>query len=589
MKRNSNIAAANDTISIDTIPDSILKPRYECNNKGVFWIGVKTSRDGEVMEQEPIRLADPIKLIGRGKDETGNYYRIIQWRDGISRQWQTLAIPMTEIGSNWHKLKRLGLSIMAGRRKRELLEDYLQSEGSMTPYIITAQAGWAANNHAYVLPNGEIITASNNANALRIIYDGDKSQAAAYTPAGTLEEWQQQIASKAQNNSRLSLLIGTSLAAPLLPLLGMEAGGFHLFGDSKDGKTASAFAAASVWGNPEQLKVSWNGTSLAFQNIANASNHNLVYLDEIGEADPKQVAKTAYSIINGVSKAQGAKDGGNRDIYRWKILVLSTGEKPMDSYVTDGGAKWNAGQAARLASIPSYTGKGIGSYDTLHGMNTSNELSQSLYTNTAQYHGMAGRALIRLLLDQPSVIDEVKILMDNFIRLLPNMDGQAHVVALRFALVAATLELSAQYGITGLPTGNAFITIKQCFDDWLARTGIGKYEDQQILEQAINFAQQHFHSQRFALLPMPPSFPTPNDLAGYRKKNGNEDEDLFYVLPATFLDEICQSFDKNKVCEVLFDADWLKKADGKRWQHKLWGKGRFYLFAGILPPNELQD
>ena len=589
MNRNSNIAAANDTISIDTIPDSILKPRYECNNKGVFWIGVKTSRDGEVMEQEPIRLADAIELIGNGIDANSDYYRIIHFRDRLSRQNKTVALPMGEIGSNacWQRLQALGLFIASGKTKREKLADYLQEHGSKTPYHVTNKAGWHGN--AYILPSGEVIPNHTSKNAQRIIYNGDKSQAAAYTPAGTLEEWQHQIASKAQNNSRLSLLIGTSLAAPLLPLLGMEAGGFHLFGDSKDGKTASAFAAASVWGNPEQLKVSWNGTSLAFQNIANASNHNLVYLDEIGEADPKQVAKTAYSIINGVSKAQGAKDGGNRDIYRWKILVLSTGEKPMDSYVTDGGAKWNAGQAARLASIPSYTGKGIGSYDTLHGMNTSNELSQSLYTNTAQYHGMAGRALIRLLLDQPSVIDEVKILMDNFIRLLPNMDGQAHVVALRFALVAATLELSAQYGITGLPTGNAFITIKQCFDDWLARTGIGKYEDQQILEQAINFAQQHFHSQRFALLPMPPSFPTPNDLAGYRKKNGNEDEDLFYVLPATFLDEICQSFDKNKVCEVLFDADWLKKADGKRWQHKLWGKGRFYLFAGVLPPNELQD
>ena len=589
MNRNSNIAAANDTISIDTIPDSILKPRYECNNKGVFWIGVKTSRDGEVMEQEPIRLSDAIELIGNGIDANSDYYRIIHFRDRLSRQNKTVALPMGEIGSNacWQRLQALGLFIASGKTKREKLADYLQEHGSKTPYHVTNKAGWHGN--AYILPSGEVIPNHTSKNAQRIIYNGDKSQAAAYTPAGTLEEWQHQIASKAQNNSRLSLLIGTSLAAPLLPLLGMEAGGFHLFGDSKDGKTASAFAAASVWGNPEQLKVSWNGTSLAFQNIANASNHNLVYLDEIGEADPKQVAKTAYSIINGVSKAQGAKDGGNRDIYRWKILVLSTGEKPMDSYVTDGGAKWNAGQAARLASIPSYTGKGIGSYDTLHGMNTSNELSQSLYTNTAQYHGMAGRALIRLLLDQPSVIDEVKILMDNFIRLLPNMDGQAHVVALRFALVAATLELSAQYGITGLPTGNAFITIKQCFDDWLARTGIGKYEDQQILEQAINFAQQHFHSQRFALLPMPPSFPTPNDLAGYRKKNGNEDEDLFYVLPATFLDEICQSFDKNKVCEVLFDADWLKKADGKRWQHKLWGKGRFYLFAGVLPPNELQD
>ena len=76
MKRNSNIAAANDTISIDTIPDSILKPRYECNNKGVFWIGVKTSRDGEVTEAEPLRLADTIKAVGYGIDANNDYFRL---------------------------------------------------------------------------------------------------------------------------------------------------------------------------------------------------------------------------------------------------------------------------------------------------------------------------------------------------------------------------------------------------------------------------------------------------------------------------------------------------------------------------------
>ena len=58
--------AVNDPIA--EFESFALKPRYECNNKGVFWIGVKTSRDGEVMEQEPIRLADAIELIGNGID-----------------------------------------------------------------------------------------------------------------------------------------------------------------------------------------------------------------------------------------------------------------------------------------------------------------------------------------------------------------------------------------------------------------------------------------------------------------------------------------------------------------------------------------
>ena len=577
--------AANDPIT--EFEPFALRPRYECNSKGVFWIGIKTSKDGEVTEQEPIHLASKVEVIGNGEDNAGNSCIIIRYLHESTHTTRIAVLSKGKVvkGDCFEQLGNLGIDVFPTKLIRDKFINYLLKCGSKTPYIITAQAGWIANNHAYVLPNGEVITASNSADTLRIIYNGDKSQAHAYTPAGTLEEWQQHIASKVHNNSRLSLLLGTSLAAPLLPLLSMEAGGFHLFGDSKDGKTASAFVAASVWGKPEQIKVSWNGTSLAFQNIANASNHNLVYLDEIGEADAKQVAKTAYSITNGVSKAQGAKDGGNRDIHRWKILVLSTGEKPMDSYVKDGGEKWNAGQAARLPSIPSYAGKSIGSYDTLHGMNTSNELSQFFYANTAHYHGTAGRALIRLLLDQPNVISEVRTLMDNFIRLLPNMDGQAHVVALRFALVAATLELAARYGITGLPTGNAFTTIKQCFDDWLERNGSGKYEDKQILEQAMAFMQLHAKGMRF--IDWNDKIGTTNhDHAGYYKRKDKAELDEWWIIPIVFEQEICKTFDTAKVCTVLHGIDWLQRPNSEKgWKQRKYGQGRFYVLVGMLPPD----
>ena len=103
--------------------------------------------------------------------------------------------------------------------------------------------------------------------------------------------------------------MGTALAAPLIGLLGMEAGGFHLFGDSRNGKSTAARIALSIWGNPAALMQTWTGTAHGFTNLANARNGGLLVLDEIGQANARQVSQTAYSVINGVSKVQGAKAG----------------------------------------------------------------------------------------------------------------------------------------------------------------------------------------------------------------------------------------------------------------------------------------
>ena len=343
-----------------------IKPRFECNRGGVFYIAVESDKDGQAHEKPPLRLADPIRLIGHGTDSAGNHYRVIEWRDSISRRQHTAALPMAEIGTNWGRLQRLGIAVMANRRKRELLADYLQTDGLHTPYTVTAQAGWTANRRAYVLPSGEILAAKGKA-APRVIYNGDTSQAAAYAEAGTLADWQRELGRYLAGNSRLCLAVGAALAAPLVCLLGIESGGFHLFGDSRDGKSTAARLALSVWGNPSALMVSWTGTSHGFSNLANARNDGLLVLDEIGQANPRHVSHTAYAVINGIAKIQGAKDGGNRETARWRILLLSTGEKPMDGFLQANRADWNAGQAARLPSLPSDAGKGLGIFDTLHG------------------------------------------------------------------------------------------------------------------------------------------------------------------------------------------------------------------------------
>ena len=124
---------------------------------------------------------------------------------------------------------------MSGRAKRERLADYLQTDGAQTAYSVTTRAGWHGN--AYILPSGEVIPAGNTdqKKAAHVIYNGDRSQAAAYAVSGSLQEWNARIGRYLAGNSRLCLAAGAALAAPLVSLLGLEARGFHLFGDSRDG------------------------------------------------------------------------------------------------------------------------------------------------------------------------------------------------------------------------------------------------------------------------------------------------------------------------------------------------------------------
>ena len=455
-----------------------------------------------------------------------------------------------------------------------------KTEGENTHYTVTARAGW--HDKAYILPSGEVIR-PDNAEAGRVIYNGDKSQAPAYEAAGTAQEWNAEIGQYLTGNSRLCLAVGTALAAPLIGLLGMEAGGFHLFGDSRDGKSTAARIALSIWGNPAALMQTWTGTAHGFTNLANARNDGLLVLDEIGQANARQVSQTAYSVINGVSKVQGAKEGGNRESTRWKTLLFSTGEKPLDAFIRRHGEDWNAGQAARLPSIPSNAEQGLGIYDRLHGFPNGAALSEHLNEAAAGQHGTIGRAFIAALQNNPAALQTAKERQNAFMQTLPELNGQARTVALRFAQAAAALETAAAHGLITIPAGAAMTAVRLCFDSWHERAGKGKYEDETIIAQAEAFMSIHAHGMRFSDWS---DHHTNHDHAGYRKQAGEDTE--YWINPPTFEIEICGSYDKAKTCEVLHAVGWLLKAENGRWQHQRKRNGalsRYYVLKNEAPPE----
>ena len=522
------------------------RPRFEINNRGVWWVNVRTGKDGEAIEAEPLLLSDPIDIIGMGQDNDGAYYRIIKFKDKITRQTKTTALPQAEIGTvqGWQRLQNFDLVIISGRAKRERLADYLQKEGSQAAFTITDRAGWHGN--AYILPSGETITATDKDPA--IIYNGDTSQAKAYQPNGELTDWQQNIARFAAGNSRLCLALGASFAAPLLSLLNEESGGFHLMGDSSDGKTTAAKVALSVWGKPSGSLLSWSGTKIGFSNTAAARNDGLLVLDEIGQANPHVIGDTVYSVMNGINKVQGAKQGGNRALTRWKVMMFSTGEKTPDSILKHHKGDWNAGQAARLPSIRAAAQYGI--YNTLHRFEDGALLSEHIAQSAEKYHGVAGRAFIRQLLDDlEQTKRQATERMAAFMATIPELSGQARRVAKRFAIAAAALELAAP--VTGLPVGVGMAGVKQCFDEWLETNGAGKHEDRRVIEQAAAFMNVYALSMRFSDWN---SQTVNQNHAGYRKQEGHITE--YWLVPVVFEEEICQNFDKLKVCEVLHAKQW---------------------------------
>lgn len=347
----------------------------------------------------------------------------------------------------------------------------------------------------------------------------------------------------------------------------------------------------SVWGKADDLKLSWEGTGHGFSNIANAKNDNLMVLDEIGQASPRVVAHTAYSVINGTGKVQGRKEGGNRHINRWRVLVLSTGEKTLEGFLKAGKSEWHAGQANRLPSTPANAGKGYGVFDTLHDQPNGATLSEEISHASNELYGTVGKAFItRMLADLDNAKQQVNDAIHVFIAGLPALSGQSRHVAYRFALAAAALELASHYEITGLAAGTASMGIRQCFDDWLKREGTGRYEDRRIIEQTTAFFEQFGATERF--LHWNDTF-APRDYAGYKEAHFGDFDSVthidYWVISPVFQSEICGSFDLAKVRDVLTKNDILQRGKHKAMRQRKINKVGKWFYVLRIQSAEADD
>ncbi|HHJ4582728.1 TPA: DUF927 domain-containing protein [Citrobacter freundii] len=540
--------------------DDDLKPRVESRSDGIHWITPKVDKDtGEIINTEAW-LCSPLEIAGAGSDNARQRFLILRWDVPGNRGQVTRALPWEDIGDRegWRTLKNGGVSVTTKPSLRAILADWLQRTGSGKEWQISHTTGW--HSGAYIMPDGDVIGEPE----IPLLFSGRSAASGGYTVSGTPESWRDSVARLALGNPSMMLGVAAALSAPLIGLVGADGFGVHLFEQSSAGKTTTANIASSLYGEPDALRLTWYGTALGIANEAEAHNDSLLPLDEVGQgSSAKDVATSAYTLFNGAGKLQGAKEGGNRELKRWRTVAISTGEMDIETFLSAGGLKVKAGQLVRLLNLPME--KSVAHHEYQNGKQHADALKEAYQTN----HGAAGREWIKWLAGhQQEAKQAVRAAQERWRSLIPADYGeQVHRVGERFAILEAALVLGMP--VTGWGEQESRDAIQHGFNAWVKEFGTGNREHKQIIEQAEAFLNAYGLS-RFAPFPYSSADMPIRDLAGYRQK-GEHDESpiVFYTFPRAFEKEIAEGFNAKQFARVLAGAGLLKTpASGRGYQRK---------------------
>lgn len=341
-------------------------------------------------------------------------------------------------------------------------------------FILTKKPGFIGDS--YISPCGKIWGSDDKYGP--IIQPEYQNSLPAVSKKGSLQHWQDNLASYATHSSRLMLGLCSAFSAFLLKDTGIESGGFHFYGKSSVGKSTVLFFSASTYGNPEYVNT-MKLTEKATQELAQAHNDALLCLDELKLADsnPKKAAEKTQGITYILASGRGTKYSKNyekqKGIDEWRVIFLSAGERSLKQHAADGGISRLEGEEARAIDIPADTGSGHGIFETIPmGVDSSSELVQNIAVFCNQYHGSAQYAFLKKYVSRNNANPEKmkKYLNQRIEFFLKKHDvdknnGVEIRTAKRFALAYAAGTLAAKYKVLPFDKKEVMKGISRCYQD----------------------------------------------------------------------------------------------------------------------------
>jgi putative DNA primase/helicase len=547
----------------------------------------------------PLYICPPFALLGETRAPNGTQWgKWLRWSDADGRQ-HLYAVDNAKLyardGSLEGELAGLRFIVNPEPAAVSAFRRFLAEVQTGDRATLIERSGWHAIGGAsvYALPDGTTFGSA----AEEMVMPGARDDAAGRcAERGSLSTWQQEVAALAVGNDRLALFIAAAFHGPLLEIEGVESGGYHLAGGSSTGKSTALEAAASVWGPPTKSGAvrTWRATANGLEGVAAETSDALLPLDELSEANGRDVDAALYMLPNESGKMRATRDGAARTRKTWRLLILSTGELTPADKLAEVGQRAKAGQDARIASIPADAGAGFGAFQTLHGAAHGGALSERLKAGALRNYGTAARAYLEALAaaradDEAQLRRFIGAVMGDFLatHVPDKADGQVRRVAKRFALTAAAGELARAFGVLPWPEGEAARAAGACFAVWLSRRGShGAAEAEEAEQRLRHFLAQHGAS-RFETIGAGERV---QNRVGWRtREEGGAWR--YYIAPECWRRDIFAGMDGGAAAVVLAERRLIQRGEGRHLTQKVSisgeGRPRVYVVApGMFDAGE---
>ncbi|HIB2364333.1 TPA: DUF927 domain-containing protein [Escherichia coli] len=508
-------------------------------------------------------ICQKVDVVGYGSYE-GKEYRVLRWMN--NGRPATVAVNLGGFASSaaLTTLMDGGLLVRDGRQLRSALANWIIGQKPATRWTLAASAGWTDDNRAYLLPDGHII-----GDETPVLFMGKRDVTGGWTTSGTADTWRESVARLVDGNSLMMVCVAMPFAGPLLKLAGIQNFGLHLYAPSTTGKTTCATLAASVCGEPSALKMTWNGTANGIQGNAAARCDSFLWLDELGEGRPEDLARTIYSLFNGSGRVRATKDGSNAPHDSWRLPVLSTGEADTAAFAGQAKITLAPGQLVRLLNIPVEQMQP----ENLHGYPTAGAHASALTRVCNDNFGEVFREWITWLIrNRQEAENTTRQCLDKWRTAAAEEypdSPQVCRVADAFAVLEAALVLTRPF--TGWDAVACRDAVAHVFASWVKDFGTHDKAQSQIISQATDFLMQYGRS-RFATLTTDGKANAVTDqeasrigrLYGYRKPaDGDNGDEWFYVTPAAFRGHIAKGHNDRQAAAALEKAGMLEREAGR--------------------------
>ena len=282
----------------------------------------------------------PVKRLV--SEETGEERVVLAWyRDGA---WHTLPVARDVVASSKSILQLSTTGILVNSGTAAALVDYLatceaEGEDDIPIERCTSKLGWhrTADGGFAFLPYARDQLTFDGADSFRDLY-------AAIRPHGDSEVWYG-LARAVRASGRLEprILLAASFASVLVSRLHALPFFVDVWGQTESGKTVCLMLSASVWGDPAegQYICDFSSTDTALEVRADLLTHLPMFLDDTSKASKRvreNFENVVYSLCSGKGRSRSNRGLGIRRESRWGCVFLSTGERPLSSYVYQGGA-----------------------------------------------------------------------------------------------------------------------------------------------------------------------------------------------------------------------------------------------------------